>query len=108
LVRFLQGIQTRDEGVQETTMARTKMKAEVRGRGHMLEEIGRILVLVEETLAQLQDPRFGLPQRMRLNLLRTELDAYVRGLRFALGEADESATPAEPADIGRGRLPKVS
>ena len=63
-------------------------------RGARAKEVRAELKRIEDRLremhARLHDPAVSLPQRMRINLTRVELEAYARGIRFAAGDVEDS------------------
>ena len=52
------------------------------------EEETRVELLLQEVLRDLNDPDLELSESMRLTIRQRGLQAYLHGLRFALGEAE--------------------
>jgi hypothetical protein len=74
-----------------------KAKPETRATNGLAEEIKRIDAVVKDLSKQLNDPELPLSATMRLSIRQNELIAYLRGIRFALGE-EESTFDLEEAD----------
>lgn len=51
-------------------------------------EVSRVTSLLEALAKVIEDPSTDLPAGMRTNRQQTELKAYLKGLRFALGEVE--------------------
>ena len=54
----------------------------------LFEEIERIEALLSNVSSQAEDPETELATVMRLSMQKKELEAYLRGLRYALGDRD--------------------
>jgi hypothetical protein len=61
---------------------------ESRPREALAEEMKRIQSVIKELSDKLVDPELALSSTMRLSIRQNELLAYVRGIRFALGEEE--------------------
>ena len=64
----------------------------------LLKEIQRAethLALISETL---NDPRIDLAPTMDLDIRRKELEGYLKGLRYALGENEEFTVSTQQLD----------
>ena len=60
-------------------------------------ELERVEALRQAMIRDIHSPQVSLPQRMRLNFRRIELESYARGIRYGLGEAEGLA--AAPLDF---------
>ena len=67
-----------------------KAKHEARDSDALGAEIKRIEAFVTELSKQLNDPDLPLSATMRLSIRQNELLAYLRGIRFALGEEEST------------------
>ena len=51
-------------------------------------EVSRVTLLLEDLAKEIEDPSTDLSAGMRASRQQTELEAYLKGLRFALGEVE--------------------
>jgi hypothetical protein len=80
----------------------TKRRTNRRTKEELLSELKRIEGLLERSFSRIDDPAVSLSQRLRLNLGRVELEAYAKGLRYAIGTAaDEVAAFQSFPNLGR-------
>ena len=56
----------------------------------ILEEVARSEVRLAEVLKLIDDPASALSTVMRKNVEKTEIEAYLRGIRFATGETESN------------------
>jgi hypothetical protein len=68
----------------------TKLKREARSIKELTVEIQRIEGCITDLSRRLLDPDLPLSATMRMSIKQNELLAYLRGIRFALGQ--EQAT----------------
>jgi hypothetical protein len=66
---------------RKTTMA-------ARGPGELSAEAKRLETLLKDLTKKLNDPDVPLSAMMRLTISQNELLAYLRGIRYALGEEE--------------------
>ena len=59
------------------------------------QEIGRVQSRLDEIERTLDDPATELASEIQLNRERTELQAYLKGLRYSLGEVTPQPTTVE-------------
>jgi hypothetical protein len=85
------------ERAEPMMSALRKVKRETRHDDALAGEIKRIEALVTDLSEQLHDPDLPLSATMRLSICQNELLAYLRGIRFALGE-EESTFELEEAE----------
>ena len=81
-----------------------KAKQRAREAEKLSAEIKRAEALLTEVSLKLDDPECELHTAMRLSVCQKELQAYLHGIRYALGEdiADSNSTYVEaftPSDI---------
>ena len=69
---------------------------EARTREALAEEMKRIEGFIKELSDKLVDPELPLSSTMRLSIRQNELLAYVRGIRFAIGEEESPFDLADP------------
>lgn len=67
-----------------------KPKPEARDQDELAAEIQKVEALVEDLSKKLKDPDVELSAMMRLTISQNELLAYLRGIRYALGEEEAS------------------
>ena len=60
----------------------------MRQSAEILEEIVRIESWIASASAAVRDPSAGSQDRIVMYLRRTELEMYLRGIRYALGEVE--------------------
>lgn len=65
----------------------------VRPFAEILEEIARLESWIASASAGVRDPHAGSQERIEMYLRRTELEMYLRGTRYVLGEVDEANRP---------------
>jgi archaellum component FlaC len=66
----------------------------------LAEEIRRVETLIENLSHRLNDPAVELSAMMRLTIAQNELEAYLRGIRYALGLEEEIFDFAELMPTG--------
>ena len=79
-------------------LTESREKQAARNAFQLLREIRRAethLTLIAETL---NDPRMDLAPTLELDIRRKELEAYLKGLRYALGESEEFPVLTEQLD----------
>ena len=69
-------------------MPATKAKLEARNSESLAGEIKRIEAFIKNLSKKLVDPELPLSATMRLSIRQNELLAYLRGIRFALGDEE--------------------
>src|SRR5204862_3581343 len=57
----------------------------------ILEEVARSEARLAEVLKLIDDPASALSTVMRKNVEKTEIEAYLRGIRFATGETESNS-----------------
>lgn len=77
-------------------MTATKQKLKARTGQALTEELKRIEGFIKELSQKLVDPELPLSSTMRLSIRQNELAAYIRGIRFAIGEEESSFDQADP------------
>ena len=68
--------------------AARKAKQAERSLDDLAGEIKRVEGMLKDLSKKLDDPEIELSAMMRLTVSRNELIAYLRGIRYALGEAE--------------------
>jgi hypothetical protein len=77
-------------------MPAAKQKAKSRTGQALADEMKKIEGFIKELTDKLENPELPLSATMRLSIRQNELLAYVRGIRFAIGEQDSSFDLADP------------
>jgi hypothetical protein len=80
-------------------MPATKTKREARSSKELALEIKRIEASVTDLSTKLLDPDLPLSATMRLSIRQNELLAYLRGIRFALGQEQSNLNLASEESI---------
>ena len=77
-------------GVQPSMFSGRKTKQDAREQDELAAEIKRVEALVADLSGKLKNPDLELSAMMRLTISQNELLAYLRGIRYALGEEESS------------------
>ena len=77
-------------------MPAVKQKLKARTGQALADEMKRVQAVIKELSQKLDNPELPLSSTMRLSIRQNELSAYVRGIRFAVGEQEEVFDLSDP------------
>jgi cell division FtsZ-interacting protein ZapD len=73
-----------------------KQKVKARTEKALADEMKRLDAAIKELTEKLENPELPLSSTMRISIRQNELMAYVRGIRFAIGEEECSFDLTDP------------
>jgi hypothetical protein len=77
-------------------MPAAKQKLKARAGQALVDEMKRVDAVIKELSQKLGDPELPLSSTMRLSKRQNEMLAYIRGIRFAIGEEESSLDLTDP------------
>ena len=77
-------------------MAGTKHSQKAIKVDDLVKEVGEIEEQIRQVSMDLTNPELALAASVRLSVRQRELQAYLRGILFALGKAPSWQTPLQP------------
>lgn len=77
-------------------MSAAKQKLKARAGQALVDEMKRVEAVIKELSQKLGDPELPLSSTMRLSKRQNEMLAYIRGIRFAIGEEESSFDLTDP------------